>query len=331
MKSQPTLLMTFAQNDLSGVKVEADNTWKSVKKNTTIQAKKVNNATIDTLADAIIDAGQNLFMFHFGGHADQNGLVLDGFRDLDKVRLSRLLLPNDNHNLQLVFLNGCLSYGHVGILTAKGIKAIIATNVKVNDAEAVRIASAFYKLFFEKNYTLKNAFESAEATVSGKNSFITIVNPGEIDEHQVLPSSWTLFVHANHTAVLNWKLADFVSFVPAPTTSGSTNNQSQITGHGNIAIQGVSNSVIHINTPPSVPNAPSDKSVTDFKTTLFSLLEDSQQNAVADILIQIKASSCAYDKVKYTDLANMTAMAFALNPHGIVQSAKTLIHSLKGK
>ena len=208
MKNQPTLLMTFAQNDLSGVKVEANNTWKSVKKQTAVQAKKVNNATIGTLAEAIMDAGQNLFMFHFGGHADQHGIVLDGFRDLDKVRLSRLLLPNDNHNVQLVFLNGCLSYGHVGILTAKGIKAIIATNVSVNDAEAVRIASVFYKLFFEKNYTLKNAFESAEATVSGKNAFVTIVNPGEIDENQAMPSSWTLFVHANHTAVLNWTLAD---------------------------------------------------------------------------------------------------------------------------
>ena len=103
MKNQPTLLMTFAQNDLSGVKVEANNTWKSVKKQTAVQAKKVNNATIGTLAEAIMDAGQNLFMFHFGGHADQHGIVLDGFRDLDKVRLSRLLLPNDSHNVQLVF------------------------------------------------------------------------------------------------------------------------------------------------------------------------------------------------------------------------------------
>lgn len=209
--------MTFAQNDLVGVKAETDKIWKSVKKNKAVNAKKVANVSIDKLAEAVIDAGKDLFMFHFGGHADQKHLVLDGFKDIDKIRLSRILLPNDKHNVQLIFLNGCLSYGHVGVLTAKGVKAIIATNVKVNDAEAVRIAAFFYKLFFEKNYTLKAAFETAEATVSGKNAYITIVNPGEIDENQPLPSAWTLFVHAKHNEVMNWTLTDFFN---ATTSNG---------------------------------------------------------------------------------------------------------------
>lgn len=304
MKNQPTLLMTFAQNDLSGVKVEADNIWKSVKKSTAINTKKVNNASIDKLAEAIIDVGQNLFMFHFGGHADQKGIVLDGFRNIDKVRLSRLLLPNENHNIQLVFLNGCLSYGHVGILTAKGVKAIIATNVKVNDAEAARIAAIFYKLFFEKDYTLKNAFESAEATVSGKNSFITIVNPGEIDAHQEILASWTLFIHTSHTEILNWKLVDFIQH--CMKKNFNTTCQYQL-------------------------NEKSTSCVIAFKTELLSLLEHNQQNAIADILIQIKESIYDYDKVKYIELASTTSMAYALNPNSIVQSAKTLINSTKEK
>lgn len=214
MSNNPTLLMTFAANDLQGVKAEADKIWKSVKKNTTIKSKKLNNATIDKLAETIIDCGKDLFMFHFGGHADQKGIVLDGFRNIDKIRLSRLLLPNEQHNVQLIFLNGCLSYGHVGILTAKGVKAIIATNVKVDDAEAVRIGAFFYKLFFEKQYTLKEAFETAEATVVGNNAYITIVNPGEVDENQPMTSSWTLFIHAQHKYVMDWKLADFLNGNP---------------------------------------------------------------------------------------------------------------------
>jgi hypothetical protein len=154
---------------------------------------------------------EDLFMFHYGGHANQNNIVLDGFRNLDKIRLSRLLLPKENHNLSIVFLNGCLSYGQVGLLTAKGVKVVVATNVNVNDAEAVRLSKFFYKCFFEKNYTLRSAFESAESTVEGKNSFIKTINPGEIDETQPMPSSWTLFVHSKHTEVLNWTLEDFVN------------------------------------------------------------------------------------------------------------------------
>jgi hypothetical protein len=171
-------------------------------------------------------------MFHFGGHADQKRLVLDGLRDIDRIRLSRILLPNDKHNVQIIFLNGCLSYGHVGILTAKGVKAIIATNVKVDDTEAVRIAAIFYKLFFEKGYTLKEAFETAEATVSGKNAYITIVNPGEIDDNQAMPSSWTLFVHADHTKVLDWKVSDFLQAPPSVAQGQNTAPQNIQTHSG---------------------------------------------------------------------------------------------------
>lgn len=208
--NKPTVLMTFAKNDLAGVKIEAENIYNFVQANELVKAVKVEDADIDTLAENIIDNVEDLFMFHYGGHADQHNIVLDGFRNLDKIRLSRLLLPKENHNLSIVFLNGCLTYGQVGLLTAKGVKVIIATNVNVDDTEAVRLSKFFYKCFFEKNYTLKSAFESAEATVKGNNSFPITVNPGEIDENQSMPSSWTLFVHSKHTEVLNWTLEDFV-------------------------------------------------------------------------------------------------------------------------
>lgn len=77
--NQPTLLMTFAANDLKGVKTETDKIWKSVKKNTGIKAQKVSNATIDKLADNIIDCGKDLFMFHFGGHADSQKTFFSGY------------------------------------------------------------------------------------------------------------------------------------------------------------------------------------------------------------------------------------------------------------
>jgi hypothetical protein len=149
-------------------------------------------------------------MFHFGGHADTNHIILDGFRDLDRIRLANLLLSRKEHQVQLMFLNGCLSYGHVGILTARGVKAIIATNVKINDKEAVQLGDFFYQAFITHGYTLKEAFQFAEAQVRGKNSFPVIVNPGEMDEKHPMIGSWTLFVHSNFVQVLDWKLIDFI-------------------------------------------------------------------------------------------------------------------------
>ena len=226
MSKTPIVLMTFAANDLPNVQQEIEKTWNSVQQNKLIQAEKVENATIEQLADAVIDAGKDLFMFHFGGHADENGIVLDGFKDINKTRLSRLLLPK-NHQVQLIFLNGCLSHGHVDILTAKGVKAIIATNVKVNDSEATRIATYFYKLFFEKDYTLKEAFETAEATVSGNNSFITIVNRGEACKMQ---SAWTLFVSSEHKEVMDQTLEDFLK--KRKREAANSNNTQIHTGSG---------------------------------------------------------------------------------------------------
>ncbi|MBK9962728.1 MAG: hypothetical protein IPP06_15820 [Saprospiraceae bacterium] len=211
MQEKATILMTFAKNDLAGVKTEAENIYNSVHANDLVKVVKIEDADIDTLAEAIIDNNEDLLMFHYGGHADQHSIVLDGFRSLDNIRLSNLLLPKENHNLSIVFLNGCLSYGHVGTLTARGVKVIIATNVKVDDEEAVRLSKFFYKCFFEKNYTFKSAFETAEATVRGKNSYPIVVNPGAIDETQSMPSSWTLFVHSKYTEVLEWTLEDFIN------------------------------------------------------------------------------------------------------------------------
>ncbi len=210
ISNKPSVLFIFAANDLIGVNSEAAKIWNTVSKNDLVNATKIENADIDALGDAIDDC-QDLMMFHFGGHANQGNIILDSFRNLDKIRLSRILGLNDEqHNLQFIFLNGCLSYGHIGILTAKGVKAIIATNVAVNDSEAIRLAAAFYKQFLEKGKTLKVAFEMAEARVEGHNSFITIVNPGEIDENQEFTSSWTLFINSKYQDVINWTFQDFV-------------------------------------------------------------------------------------------------------------------------
>jgi hypothetical protein len=208
MNTKPVVLMAFASNDdLDGVDAEASNLFKSVEQNQLVLVEKIENTDIESLTDSLINHSDNLFMFHFGGHASQKNIVLDGFVDLEALQLSRLLAPNDDHNLDIVFLNGCLTYGLVGQLTAKGVKAIIATNAKIFDNDAIKITKYFYKLFFEKNKTLKVAFETAGATISGRPTFITIVNSGETGK---MPSHWSLFINSKHKDVLDWTLEDFL-------------------------------------------------------------------------------------------------------------------------
>ena len=75
-----------------------------------------------------------------------------------------------------------------------------------------------------------------------------------------------------------------------------------------------------------------ENTLQNFKKALFIALDNSQQNAISDILIQIQQSNYDYDKVLYTSLKNqMTPTAQAMTPHENVNSTKTLINSLNLK
>jgi hypothetical protein len=246
MSNKPVILSAFAANNLANVDAEAKKIWDYISANDQVQAVKIEDATIDDLVEKILDHEENLYFFHFGGHSEQKKVILEGFRGLDKIRLARMLTPRDEHKLQWVFLNGCLSYGHVGILTAKGIKAVIATNVEVDDAEAARLARFFYQCFFSKKMTLAKSFEFAESSVTRRNSHIVRVNPGEMDEDQAMPSSWTLFVHAKFAEVLDWTLEDFITQGPKLTLAQA--------GINPIVISGDNNRVIHAQNAEQINN-----------------------------------------------------------------------------
>lgn len=68
------------------------------------------------------------------------------------------------------------------------------------------------------------------------------------------------------------------------------------------------------------------------KNKLLLLLEENQQNGIADILVSIKMSDFDYDKVKYIDISNsISTLGIVMLGHSIIQSTKILIHSLKEK
>ena len=69
-----------------------------------------------------------------------------------------------------------------------------------------------------------------------------------------------------------------------------------------------------------------------FQSTLLNLLENEQQNAIADILAQIKDSNYSYNKIQYKDIENnMGIMGQGIQAQNIVNTTKILIHSLREK
>lgn len=278
MPEKPVLLMAFAANDLPEVNTEAEQTWQFVAEHPSIQAIKLEDAEIAELADALIDHHQNLSFFHFAGHASAQDVVLEGDTKLDKYQLSRLLTSGTSQPLQWAFLNGCESYGHVGILTASGVKAVIATSIEVSSKQAAQLARFFYKCFFQKQFTLKAAFERATATLPGVLSQTLITNPGEINDATPLSANWALYIHSKHQEVLNWTLEQFIQSTknqPGTTTNPGNSNVIQVTGSDNIIISGVSGSNLNLNTFSSPPTLPK----TDRGTILDHLNNDDLQGA----------------------------------------------------
>ena len=70
--------------------------------------------------------------------------------------------------------------------------------------------------------------------------------------------------------------------------------------------------------------------LSSFRSELLVLLENEQQNAVADILAQIKESNYNYNKIQYKDIENsMGVMSQGIQAQNIVNTTKMLIRSLK--
>jgi hypothetical protein len=70
-------------------------------------------------------------------------------------------------NLQLVFLNGCATYGQVEKLLASGVKSVIATSVAINDTKATEFAEQFYRALAGQ-YSIGRSFETAKAFLKTK-------------------------------------------------------------------------------------------------------------------------------------------------------------------
>ena len=149
-------------------------------------------------------------IFHYGGHANGSHLRLEAGVG-DSRGLAALL--GEQKTLKLAFLNGCSSKGQVKTLFDAGVKAVIATSVKIEDGKAVYFAQQFYEALANKR-TIGQAFGLAQAylqTHYGDSVDVSLrgidLSDSESQESKNADMPWGLYIKEEYREeVLNWKL-----------------------------------------------------------------------------------------------------------------------------
>ena len=121
--------------------------------------------------DLLRNRPENEFaILHYGGHADSHALELqEGEAFFEEM--AREIASRNPQSLQLVFLNGCSTRGHVEYLLGLGIPAVIATSAPVSDTRAKVLAVRFYQ-----------HIALGEGILQAYQSAVRFVNSGELPQ-----------------------------------------------------------------------------------------------------------------------------------------------------
>ena len=140
-------------------------------------------------------------IFHYGGHANSEGLTLQNAHTFFEP-LAKELVERNPDSLVLVFLNGCSTRQHVDTLFALGVKAVIATSVSIADDLATRFAVRFYQNLAKQD-ALETAYTSAANYAKGNRSDTQLRHFGTVLRGLALPGTseesatnfpWALYV-----------------------------------------------------------------------------------------------------------------------------------------
>ncbi|MCB0313179.1 MAG: CHAT domain-containing protein, partial [Calditrichaeota bacterium] len=129
-----------------------------------IQVHRVAHTEIKDIFDDVNRYSERIAIFHYAGHAGDTYLQLqDDAGEEKKASVKGLAqLLGRQPALQLVFLNGCATRGWIERLFEAGVKAVIATTVKIDDRQATDFAEQFYRALATGKQGIKNAFETAK-------------------------------------------------------------------------------------------------------------------------------------------------------------------------
>lgn len=169
MNELPVVFLTFANDQydklhhLSREEDSITNALRPRAKKSHFFLEKQSIAEKEHFANAITEHWNEMVIFHFSGHANPEALAFSG-GDGKVEGLSQLLKLQNK--LQLVFLNGCSTYGHVKTYLEAGVPVILATEAPVNDAVATHFSAFFYEALSLEGVSIQEAFELAKGKIA---------------------------------------------------------------------------------------------------------------------------------------------------------------------
>jgi hypothetical protein len=168
-------------------------------------------ASIADIIKIIIEHKSNLFLFHFAGHAKEDGVSLDSevFARIDGIAEFLSQCPE----LIMVFLNGCSTAGMVRPLSEKGVPIIIGTKSKVNDFIATKFSKTFYGSF-NKGNSIIQSFKLAKGAILAEKEISFRAVDFDFNEPSPHEEAWGIFYKKENESLLGSKLPtakDYVS------------------------------------------------------------------------------------------------------------------------
>lgn len=176
-------------------------------------------ATIPKIAQYLTLYQDDIVLFHFGGHAGRDRLLLDD-ADANAAGLAQLLARC--RNLKLVILNGCSTREQAGALIKAGVPVVIATSAPVGDRAATQFSITFFQALGDRHSTIGQAFADAIAAAETQSSRVLNVEKGRdvsgfVDTRAEKDEPlWGLYW--KHDSDLDWKLPVAVYAPPAEYT-----------------------------------------------------------------------------------------------------------------
>lgn len=178
-----------------------------------IRVKTQDAVTINDLFGLFNRFTGQVAILHYAGHANGVALNLEKEGGGNEVGNAGGLaqMMGQQAGLQLVFLNGCATRDQVKLLLGQGVKAVIATSVKINDAMATDFAGDFYQAL-GSGKSIRGAFAFAQAELNTRDNGSRPVEAvrgmswGDAPETADTASIWGLYAQEDGDAALDWKL-----------------------------------------------------------------------------------------------------------------------------
>ena len=169
--NMPTILIITANDAKSSLQVAAE--AKEIQRtldrvvNKNYQVKLLPETSTADIVEVLMHLDADLEIFHYCGHAHPGALQFTS-QDVDASKLAERLrfCPN----LKLAFLNGCQTKAQAKLFHDAGVPYIIATAAKIEDGEALWLATQFYKYLTLGN-NVPNAFQKTlkDAALEDRN------------------------------------------------------------------------------------------------------------------------------------------------------------------